>query len=146
MDNAERNGIHGRSLGDADGSVVAQALELENGDELVIEDVSAGDTLFFAELPEYTRDFSVQALAWSAGKGKEEGDAELASTTTWTAFLQRGRTWMKSKTGAGAACSPPTVGLMRACTGLRCRQTLTLTNSACGWSGTSQKPRQPWRT
>ena len=53
--------------------------ELENGDELVIEDVSAGDTLlFFAELPEYTRDSVRPRMV--AGKGKEKAMRSLAST------------------------------------------------------------------
>ena len=79
-DQVGRNGtIHGAAWVMPDGSIVAQALELENGDELVIEDISAGDTLlFFAELPDYTRSMTVQAFAWSSGEGKEEGDAEFS--------------------------------------------------------------------
>ena len=80
MDNADRNAtIHGAAWVMPDGSIVAQALELVNGDELAIDDVNAGDTLlFFAELPDYTRSMTVQAFAWSKGDGKEEGNAEFS--------------------------------------------------------------------
>ena len=80
MDASNRSAtIHGAAWVMPDGSIVAQAMEVENGDELILEDISAGDTLlFFAELPQYTRDMSVQAFGWSSGNGKEEGDAEFS--------------------------------------------------------------------
>ena len=80
MDNDNRSAnVHGAAWVMPDGSVVAQAMELENGEELMLDDISAGDTLlFFSELPQYTRDMTLQAFGWSSGNGKEEGDAEFS--------------------------------------------------------------------
>ena len=78
-DHLNRTGtIEGAAWVMPDGSIVAQAMELENGDELNLDDISAGDTLlFFAELPEYTRSMSVQAFAWAENEGKEDGEADF---------------------------------------------------------------------
>ncbi len=48
-----------------DGSIVAQAFELENGNDLSLDPISAGDTLlFFANLPQYTRSLSLSVFGW----------------------------------------------------------------------------------
>jgi hypothetical protein len=62
-----RNGaIHGADWVMPDGSIIAQALELENEEYLVIEDVKEGDTLlFYIDVEDLTRYLDVSFWSWS---------------------------------------------------------------------------------
>ena len=56
-------------MGNADGTIVAQAIELYNGD-IIEMDLKEGDLyLFFFELPEYTRDVYFDMYAVGIGIG-----------------------------------------------------------------------------
>jgi len=58
--------IHGADWVMPDGSIVAQAVELENDEYMLIEDVQQSDTmLFYAELDEYTFMADFYAWGWS---------------------------------------------------------------------------------
>jgi len=67
VDNVARNGtIHGASWVMPDGTIVAQAKELFNGQTLNGIDADAGDhLLYFVTLPEYTRSFDISMWSWS---------------------------------------------------------------------------------
>ena len=66
-DHSGRNGtIHGASWVMPDGTIVAQAKELFNGQTLNNINADAGDhLLYFVTLPEYTRSFDISMWSWS---------------------------------------------------------------------------------
>ena len=72
VDNVARNGtIHGASWVMPDGTIVAQAKELFNGQTISGVNADAGDhLLYFVTLPEYTRSFDISMWSWSI---KEDG-------------------------------------------------------------------------
>ncbi len=67
VDQLSRNGtIHGASWVMPDGTIVAQAKELFNGQTLNGINADAGDhLLYFVTLPEYTRSFDLSMWSWS---------------------------------------------------------------------------------
>ena len=88
-----RNGvIHGADWVMPDGSIIAQALELENEEYLVIEDVQEGDTLlFYIEVEDLTRYLDVSFWSWSDSYWDE--DVEDESFNVYVGFDEIPAPW-----------------------------------------------------
>ena len=88
-----RNGvIHGADWVMPDGSIIAQALELENEEYLVIEDVKEGDTLlFYIEVEDLTRYLDVSFWSWSDSYWDE--DVEDESFNVYVGFDEIPAPW-----------------------------------------------------
>ena len=69
--------IHGASWVMPDGTIIAQAFEIENGEYYDDFEASAGDTLlFFMEIPENTQYVSLSMYSWDFEEFEEKEDAE----------------------------------------------------------------------
>ena len=84
IDSMNRTGlIHGAAWVMPDGSIIAQAIEIGNGDYVTVEDANQGDTLlFFMEIPENTRYLTLELYSWNDwfeddGEDWEEIDLEI---------------------------------------------------------------------
>ena len=77
----DQQGLSGEIIGASwvmpDGTIIAQAMELENGEFYEGIDAEAGDTLlFFMEIPENIRELTLNMFSWEIGEGGFEGDIE----------------------------------------------------------------------
>ena len=81
VDQISRNGtIHGASWVMPDGTIVAQAKELLNGQTLNNINANPGDhLLYFVTLPEYTRSFDISMWSWSI-----RDDGQTAAYTVYS--------------------------------------------------------------
>ena len=92
---ADRTGtIHGADWVMPDGSIVAQAVELEMGQEHLIEGASEGDTLlFFSEVETYTRTLSWFSSSWMFDDWNDNMDSMF---TVYVGFNQVPDRWVNN--------------------------------------------------